>query len=390
MRLAGVLRLCAVAAAGVVVAVGCGDGGGVDPDPAGQPGPVVEAIEQRLAALEQQTLPEVEGSESARPGREPDAAGTAQSDPGMQEDPGLPEPVGELGVGERLDDLELRLGALEDAFGELEGTVGALEGSVLDAADPLQALLEGLEGSDLPEGFGLEELLGQLLVMLGMAGIDAMGPFPAPPPAGEDVGPPLLEAAGATVEPEDGDMALAELAAEALTSLPGDWQRGDVYDGDLAECFARLADLSEVTVTGAAAVDLEWYDDASPGFSTQFAAARVAVLPDEQHATRLYGLLGVGPVYGECLSEAFEISADSDPAFRPAGFPAVGDESEAWRLQATFPELGLEFTADVVHFRAGRVWALLVLASTPGPFDRELAHGIAEAVAARATSRGGI
>ena len=327
----------------------------------------------------------------------------AAAEPGQATEPGQGD-----GLQERLEAIERRLGELEGRAGDLEETLA--DSVPTPGLEELGELLEALASGELPDGEGLEGLLALFGLMAGFeqGGGDDFAvpePFPAPPwPEGG-----LLGQAGAAVSVDAADAALAEGAALELADLPAGWQRDGFDDWELAGCLYGLVDLSDLTVTGASAVDLLeetglFGDDVSgpssaasdpPSgagltesgaaglFSSRMAASRVAVLADESQASAVFEWLG-DPLQ-ECLPEAFAVPPGGDLAFTDAGFPAFGDESQSWRLRAELPEpFGLEMVADVVYFRDGRVWVLLVFAGIPDPFDPTLARELAETVAARA------
>ena len=128
----------------------------------------------------------------------------------------------------------------------------------------------------------------------------------------------------------------------------------------------------------------------------------VSVFQDEEQAAEAFARV-VG-AYGDCAAAATdELEAAGElndlggvlaglvgVSVEQLEFPALGEESAAWRIRVRLgdPELGgpdavLEVTTDIVHVRTGRVHSLLALTGFPTALDPTLTEQLATTIAQR-------
>ena len=173
------------------------------------------------------------------------------------------------------------------------------------------------------------------------------------------------------------------------SDLPPGWQLFPLpLDIDTAEgfgaCLVGRIDLSGLAVTAEAAS----HATAGRGDNSEslsLISSGVSVFQDEEQAAEAFAR--IVEAYGGCTADAtdeLEAAGDlNDLVDELAGlvgvsveqlelFPALGEESAAWRIQVRLgdPELGgpdatIEVTTDIVHVRTGRVHSLLALTGFP-------------------------
>ena len=198
----------------------------------------------------------------------------------------------------------------------------------------------------------------------------------------------LVKHGNAAAAPFAADQTLAEQVVLQAGDLPSGWQLFPLpLDVDIAEgfgaCLVGRIDLSGLAVT-AEAVSLAAEPSNSNGESLSLISSGVSVFQDEEQAAEAFARLV--EAYGDCAADATdELEAAGDlndlvddlaglvgVSVEQLEFPALGEESAAWRIQVRLgdPELGgadatIEITTDIVHVRTGRVHSLLALTGFP-------------------------
>ncbi|MCY4087287.1 MAG: calcium-binding protein [Actinomycetia bacterium] len=203
----------------------------------------------------------------------------------------------------------------------------------------------------------------------------------------------LVKYLGAQAAPDSAAQALAERvvlragdlpAGQLLLLPPGE------KAGDLVPCLVGRVDLSGLAVAA------EAFSLAAAGPGGALVYSNVSVFKDEGRAELAFRRLA--DAHTGCAADAAEAVEESGPLGGLVGvsvvetleFPALGEESAAWRIQIRLgdPELGgpeavVNVSTDVVHVRAGRVYVLLAFAGFPAPFDPVLAEQLAHTIAQR-------
>ena len=216
----------------------------------------------------------------------------------------------------------------------------------------------------------------------------------------------LVKHGNVAAAPDATDQTLAEQVVLQASDLPPGWQLFPLpLDIDTAEgfgaCLVGRIDLSGLAVTAEAAS----HATAGPGDNSEslsLISSGVSVFQDEEQAAEAFARLV--EAYGDCVADATdELEAAGElndlvdvlaglvgVTVEQLEFPALGEESAAWRIQVRLgdPELGgpdatIEVTTDIVHVRTGRVHSLLALTGAPDALDPTLAEQLATTITQR-------
>ena len=215
----------------------------------------------------------------------------------------------------------------------------------------------------------------------------------------------LVKHGNAAAEPDEIDQTLAEQVVLQARDLPPGWRLFPLLlDIDTAEgfgaCLVGRIDLSGLVVTAEAASYAAEPSDNDESFS--LISSGVSVFQDEEQAAEAFARV-VG-AYGDCAAAATDALEEAGELNELGGvlaglvgvsveqleFPALGEESAAWRIRVRLgdPDLGgpdavLEVTTDIVHVRTGRVHSLLALTGFPTALDPTLTERLATTIAQR-------
>ena len=219
----------------------------------------------------------------------------------------------------------------------------------------------------------------------------------------------LVKHGNAAAAPFAADQTLAEQVVLQAGDLPSGWQLFPLpLDLDIAEafgaCLVGRIDLSGLAVT-AEAVSLAAEPSNSNGESIFTISSGVSVFQDEEQAAEAFARMV--EAYGDCdadatdeLEAAGELNDLVDVLAGLVGvtveqleFPALGEESAAWRIRVRLgdpglggPDAAIEITTDIVYVRTGRVYSLLAFTGVPNTFDPALAEQLAATIAQRIPS----
>ena len=213
----------------------------------------------------------------------------------------------------------------------------------------------------------------------------------------------LVKDLGAHAAPDPAAQALANRVVLRAGDLPAGWQLfpplGEEIE-DVVPCLTGRVDLSGLTVA-AEAFSLAAAEPSSGGESVSVVFSDVSVLQDTGQAMSVFER--VAGAYMGCAADAAAAVEEAGPLGGLVGvsverleFPALGEESAAWRTQIRLgdPELGgpeavVNVSTDIVHVRTGRLYLLLAFSGFPAPFDPALAEQLAHTITQRIPPAGG-